>query len=488
MVILDITRERGLVCAQAPATRTLLDILQATVERHGERIAIEAQDGQLSYAELWRAAWKLAEDLRAEGIGAGDRVAVRLPGGSSQLYLGIIAVLCAGAAYVPIDAEDPPARIEAICEQAEVCGVLEEGLRLRRLGPCGAGGEASVCDDAWVIFTSGSSGLPKGVAVSHRSAAAFVDAEARLWNVDPTDRVLAGLSVAFDASCEEMWLAWGNGAALVCAPRALMRSGVDLGPWLAERAITVISTVPTLAAMWEQSVLRGVRLLILGGEACPPELGWRLAQGREVWNTYGPTEATVVSTAARVRPQENITIGWPLAGWEVAVVDSAGEPVAFGEPGELVIAGVGLGRYLDSQLDEQCYGALPALGWERAYRSGDIVRETLEGLEFVGREDHQVKLGGRRLELGEVEAQLGAVAGVRAAAAVLQSTAGGNKILVGYVVGDVNASHVRAQVAEQLPDGLAPLVVVLDAHAQGHLRQGRPQGAPVASRGFRGRH
>ncbi|MGH2832605.1 MAG: Pls/PosA family non-ribosomal peptide synthetase [Solirubrobacteraceae bacterium] len=463
MVILDLTRERGLVCANPPTARTLLDILQATVERHGKRIAIEAQDRQLSYDELWRAAWELAEDLRAQGIGAGDRVAVCLPSGSSQLYLGILAVLCAGAAYVPIDAEDPPARAAVICEQAEVCGVLEDGLSLRRLGPSGAGGEANVEDDAWVIFTSGSSGLPKGVAVSHRSAAAFVDAEALLWNVEPCDRVLAGLSVAFDASCEEMWLAWANGATLVCAPRALVRSGVDLGPWLAERAITVISTVPTLAAMWEQSALAGVRLLILGGEACPAELGWRLAAEREVWNTYGPTEATVVSTAARVCPQEPITIGWPLAGWDVAVVDSAGEPVAFGEPGELVIAGVGLGRYLDPELDGDRYGALPSLGWERAYRSGDIVRETIDGLEFVGRRDDQVKIGGRRLELGEVQAQLLAVPGVRAAAAVARSTAANNRVLVGYVVGEVEPDHVRAQVAEQLPDGLTPLVIALEA-------------------------
>ncbi len=158
-----------------------------------------------------------------------------------------------------------------------------------------------------------------------------------------------------------------------------------------------------------------------------------------------------------------MTIGWPLAGWDVAVLDERERPVAFGEPGELVIGGVGLGRYLDPVLDAERYAGLPALGWERAYRSGDIVRETIEGLDFIGRRDDQVKLGGRRLELGEVEAQLLAVTGVRAAAAALQSTAGANRILVGYVVGEVDPAHVRTQVVEWLPDGLAPLVVVLDA-------------------------
>ena len=111
--------------------------------------------------------------------------------------------------------------------------------------------------------------------------------------------MLAGLSVAFDASCEEMWLAWRYGACLVPAPRALVRSGMDLGPWLVARDITVVSTVPTLASLWPAEALEAVRLLIFGGEACPPELAERLAvEGREVWNTYGPTEATVVASAA----------------------------------------------------------------------------------------------------------------------------------------------------------------------------------------------
>ncbi|HEV7937268.1 MAG TPA: Pls/PosA family non-ribosomal peptide synthetase [Solirubrobacteraceae bacterium] len=447
----------------APAARTLYDVFAATVELHGPRTAIDAQDASLTYDELARAVQALADSLREQGVGPGDRVGVHLQSGSSQLYVAILGVLCAGAAYIPVDADDPPARTAGIWKHAGVCGVLEEGLRLQGIGPArGAAYEPSADDDAWIIFTSGSTGRPKGVAVSHRSAVAFVQAEKRLWSVHPEDRVLGGLSVAFDASCEEMWLAWANGAALVPAPRALVRSGVDVGPWLAQREISVISTVPTLAAMWDEHTLAGVRLLILGGEACSSELGWRLADGCEVWNTYGPTEATVVSTAARILPGKPVTIGWPLEGWKIAVVDESGRSVPVGEPGELVIGGVGLGRYLDQTLDAERYAGLPVLGWERAYRSGDIVRDTAEGLQFIGRRDHQVKLAGRRLELGEVEAQLSAVAGVRAAAAAVQSTAAHNKVLVGYVVGEVNPAHVRAAVAELLPDGLAPVVVVLE--------------------------
>src|SRR5436309_2211806 len=174
---------------------------------------------------------------------------------------------------------------------------------------------------------------------AHGDEAALADEPDALG---PGDRVLAGLSVGFDASCEEMWLAWRSGACLVPAPRSLVRSGMDLGPWLIAQDITVVSTVPTLAALWPADALDQVRLLIFGGEACPPELAERLAvDGREVWNTYGPTEATVVACAARLDGGGPISIGLPLPGWNLAVVDADGRPVEYGEVGELVTGGLG---------------------------------------------------------------------------------------------------------------------------------------------------
>src|SRR6185437_11523272 len=144
--------------------------------------------------------------------------------------------------------------------------------------------------------------------------------------------------------------------------------------------------------------------LILGGEACPPELGVRYAQeGRELWNTYGPTEATVVACAAQLTGEAPVRIGLPLDGWDMVVVGPDGLPVAEGESGELIIGGVGLARYLDPEKDAEKYAPMPTLGWERAYRSGDIVVNDSAGILFGGRADDQIKLGGRRIELGEID-------------------------------------------------------------------------------------
>ncbi len=396
----------------SPPARTLVDIFTSSVARWPAQVALDDGARRCTYRQLYGEARQLATRLEAAGARRGDRVGVRVPSGTADLYIAIIGTLLAGAAYVPVDFADPAARAEQVWADADVCAVIGPGLSLTDRRP-GGGPKGSLrpADDCWLIFTSGSTGRPKGVAVSHRAAAAFVDAEATLWDVYSNDRVLAGLSVGFDASCEEMWLAWSNGAALVPCPRSVVQSGVDLGPWLVERGITVVSTVPTLASMWDEDAVARVRLLILGGEACSPELGWRLARGREVWNTYGPTEATVVSTAARIHPGERVTIGKPLPGWEVAVVDEHGCPVPQGEPGELVIAGVGLGRYIDPVLDARGYAGLPCLGWERAYRTGDMARQGAGGLEFLGRRDEQVKIGGRRIELAEIDAQLCAAPG-----------------------------------------------------------------------------
>ncbi|MFF0736534.1 Pls/PosA family non-ribosomal peptide synthetase [Streptomyces chartreusis] len=454
----------------AASPRTLVDVFDASVRSYPDEPALDDGTTSLTYRELAVEVERLRRALGAAGVGLGDRVGVRVPSGTNDLYVAILAVLAAGAAYVPVDAEDPDERAELVFGEADVRAVVGAGHELtvhsRSDVPAARPG---VGHDAWIIFTSGSTGKPKGVAVSHRSAAAFVDAEAALFlteePIGPGDRVMAGLSVAFDASCEEMWLAWRYGACLVPVPRSQVRSGADLGPWLVEQEITVVSTVPTLAALWEPETLNDVRLLIFGGEACPPELTQRLVtEGREVWNTYGPTEATVVACAALMSGEEPIRIGLPLNGWELAVVDEAGEPVPMGASGQLVIGGVGLARYLDAEKDAEKYAPLQSLGWERAYRSGDLVKAEPEGLVFLGRADEQIKLGGRRIELGEVDAALQALPGVAGAAAAVRTARSGNQLLVGYVVTQDGWDQATAveKLRAELPAALVPLLAPVD--------------------------
>ena len=461
--------------SQAHPSRTLVNILDETIAAHSGALAIDDGTVRLTYQALGTKMQAIARRLRDMDIGPGDRVGIRVQSGSSDLYLAILGVLASGAAYVPVDADEPDERAETVWSEAGVCVIIGDRLEilpLPRVPKRAAKQAPRPEDDAWIIFTSGSTGKPKGVAISHRSAAAWADAEAGLFcserPLGPGDRILAGLSVAFDASCEEMWLAWRSGACLVPAPRTIVRSGEDLGPWLGQRQITAVSTVPTLAALWPADTLERVRLLIFGGEACPTELMAALASAdREVWNTYGPTEATVIACGSRYDGAQPVRIGLPLPGWELAVVDGAGEPVKWGEEGELIIGGVGLGRYLDAEKDAEKYAPMPSLGWPRAYRSGDLVLADPDGLVFRGRADDQVKLAGRRVELGEIDEALTRLPGVAAAASVVQTTQSGNKVLVGYVVpaaeGAINLADARSRLQDTLPAQLVPALGVLEA-------------------------
>ncbi len=450
----------------APDPRTLVDIFQSTVDEYPDDPAIDNGADVLTYLEFYESAEELATALNGLGVGPGDRVGVRIKSGTVDLYIAIMGVLLSGGCYVPVDADDPDERARMVFDEADVAAIIGNDLAVTTRGAKRAEVTAVVPepdDDAWVIFTSGSTGRPKGVAVSHRSAAGFVEAEARLYLQERPlgvgDRVMAGLSVGFDASCEEMWLAWRYGACLVPAPRSLVRSGMDLGPWLVANDVTVVSTVPTLLMLWPSEALANIRLLILGGEACPPEIGARYASpDREVWNTYGPTEATVVSCAARLTGEPPVRIGLPLDGWDLAVVDEGGSSVNPGETGELIIGGIGLARYLDLEKDAEKFAEMPTLGWSRAYRSGDLVRYDEEGLVFVGRADDQVKLGGRRIELGEVDSALLDLPGVTGAAAAVRRTKSDNQILVGYIVVDAafDAAIAMEQLRASMPAAMVP--------------------------------
>ena len=461
---------------------TLPQIFATTVQRFGGRPAVEEDGLRRTYAELEATANRIAHLLQSSGLGRGSLVGHWFPRGATA-YAVLLGILKAGAAYVPLDPDLPPARVRQVATECRMdlllapasagtgaglpCPVLDPMAPACDLGalpevpPALASGPE---DLAYVIFTSGSTGTPKGVPITHRSACSLVRAEQQLFKAAPEDRVFQGFSLAFDASVEELWLAWASGACLVAGTKALMQAGPDLGKRLAEAEVTVLSTVPTLLGILGDPI-PSLRLLILGGEACPATLvdrWWR--PGLRMVNTYGPTEATVISTWTDLLPGRPVTIGKALPNARVYVLDGHGRPRPIGVPGELHLSGGGLSAGYLGRPDLTAERFIPnpfADGpfTARLYRTGDRVRFNAEGdLEFLGRIDAQVKLRGFRIEPEEIEASLRLEPTVLAAAVTLWKQAGLER-LVAYVVPRPGSSPDEASLLRGLRERLPVYMV-----------------------------
>lgn len=426
-------------------------LFESSVRRFAQSVALECQSKRLSYEELEAKANQFAWFLRQLSIGTGDRVCLLLPK-TVDLYVAMLGILKAGAAYVPLDLSYPQERIRFI---AEDCGAAllvtnleqlqlsvlydlpklylnEVRQDIEKLSKKPVPAQAGPQDEAYVIYTSGTTGQPKGVSVSHGNASHFVLAEQLLFGVHGQDRCLQGASVAFDASVEEIWLAFNAGAALVAAGPEIMHAGPDMPKLLDELGITVLSAVPSLVAMIGKPVA-SIRLLILGGEALAAPLikPW-FSPERRIYNTYGPTETTVVATLSHCQPAEKINIGKPLANYTAYVLDEAGNLLEKGKEGELAIGGLGVSNgYLNRQeLTAQkfipnCLTSVTGDASPKLYLTGDWVRiNEQDDIEYLGRIDSQVKIRGFRVELGEIESLLLALPGVLSAAAILRDGIG----------------------------------------------------------------
>ena len=469
------------------------DVLQTYFESQvcwgPDRIAVECSGETLSYARLNGYANQIARTLRRRGVRTGDLVGIYLEK-SVRLFAAILGVLKAGAAYVPIDPKLPLDRIRDIVADSGARILVTEGalaeaiadsvstafLRLdrdkREIGtwlpvnvpPTDIGlTPKHLC---YVIYTSGSTGRPKGVMVEHRNAATFLSTLKPVYGISATDRIYQGFSVGFDASVEEIWAALSLGGTLVVPSEALTRSPMDVAEFIKANRVTYFSTVPTFLSMIDRD-LPTVRILVLGGEVCTPELVARWAKpDRRVLNTYGPTETTVVATWAECHSGEPVTIGHALPGYETLVLDQDMRPVAPGQVGELYIGGPAVARgYMNQpELTAQRFLANPLLpcdsSHQRVYRTHDLVRLTENGaLQFLGRIDGQVKIRGFRVELSEIEAVLMEQPTIRAAA-VKVVDAGAGRELAAYVVLEESTLLNRATIAHllrrRLPEYMVP--------------------------------
>jgi non-ribosomal peptide synthetase-like protein len=411
------------------------------VHQDGGGLAVDGPATRLTYAELDKRANKLARFLvRQQGVRPGDRIGL-LFDEAADGYVGMLAVLKAGAVYVPLDSGFPPGRLSYIISDASVRTVLTSS-RLRGLI---AGAQAVCLDEAadriasesderiepaettettddlcYVIYTSGTTGRPKGVAVSHASICNFVRVAADTYGITGEDRVYQGLTISFDFAVEEIWVPWMAGATLVPKPRGGNLLGPELSGFLRDQRVSALCCVPTLLATLDED-LPELTFLLVSGEACPRELAERWHRpDRRFLNVYGPTEATVSATWTRLRPGCPVTIGVPLPTYSVVILDPDGERVMpTGEKGEIGIAGIGLATGYLNLPDRTArafvpdFVGMPDNPSGRIYRTGDLGRVDETGeIEHLGRIDSQVKVRGYRIELAEIEAVLSEADGI----------------------------------------------------------------------------
>jgi len=496
----------------------------------------------MTYGELERQANRLAHHLRDLGVGPEVRVALCLER-SPAMIVSLLAILKAGGAYVPLDPSYPRERLDYLLADTAAPVLVTEQRRLAAFGEQALARVRAVCLDAdrariaahadagpevavaaaglaYVIYTSGSTGRPKGVMVPHGALANLTAAARAAYSLGPADRVLQFASISFDTSAEEIYPCLTAGGTLVLRSDEMLRSSADFLAGCRTRQITLLD-LPTAywhalvadlskgadagadagtgaAAVWPPTLGQ----VIIGGERALPErsAAWARQLGTQVrlWNTYGPTEATVVATLHELAPASagsggsgssggaagpgameslrEVPIGRPLAGARAYVLDVRLEPAAVGVPGELCVGGAGVARgYLgrpeltaERFLPDPFAAAAGAAG-ARLYRTGDLVRWLPSGeLEFLGRTDRQVKVRGFRVELGEIEAALAEHPAVREAAVLAREDRPGERRLVAYVAPhpgqDAALGELRAFLERRLPEHMVPVAfVTLDA-------------------------
>jgi amino acid adenylation domain-containing protein len=487
---------------------TLSELFAIQARRTPDAIAAVDDQSALTYRELETAVNGLAIRLHEEGIRAGSLVAV-CADRSCAMLAGLLAVLRAGAAYLPLDPEHPADRLEFVLSDSRADLLLTTAamrgrlparrtLVLEELLP--VPGEAqdwpSPDDLAYVIYTSGSTGRPKGVEIPHRALANLVQAMAERVGSRPDDAWLALTSLSFDISALELYLPLVTGGRVVLAADEAIKDGRKLVDLIRERSVSHVQATPSGWRMLLDAGFDAPGVTALaGGEALPASLARQIlsASGR-LFNVYGPTETTIWSTAAEITlPLEGVPIGAPLANTQVHVLDGRLGLLPAGVAGELYIGGCGvaLGYRHRPELTAERFVPDP-YGKGLLYRTGDKVRRRSDGqIEFIGRLDDQIKLRGHRIELGEIEAIMLEHRGVRHAAAVVRSDDRQEQRIVAYVVPMTGAEGLREHCARALPAYMIPAEFValpaLPLTANGKLdRAALPEPAsrpePVAPR------
>lgn len=469
-----------------PETRPIHELIFENAAQFPDHPAVYFHSRHLTYRELDRLSTQLAKKMTQAGVTAETMVAICLPK-SDTLIVGILAILKAGGAFVPVDIHYPADRIKHILTETR-CQILvsnpEFGPAIQMHKPDLKLIDASEIprnnqDDiklsvkisptnlAYVIFTSGSTGLPKGVMVEHHNLVNIIKSQVRTFQITRESRVLQMLSISFDAAVGEIFRALVAGATLFMAEQDDLLPGPDLILLLKKHRITAMAISPTaLGAMPEsENELPDLQTITVGGEACSQKIAKRWGKGRRLLNGYGPTETTIGATlAVNWDFSGKPPLGHPLPGVKTYVLDTHGRLAPVGTPGELFIGGIGVTRgYLNRpDLTAECFLPNPFSDrpTERIYKTGDLVRWLSTGqLDFLGRIDQQVKIRGFRIELGEIETALSEHPAIdHCIVSVHESDS--VKRLIAYMVSKTNSAidtaELRTFLKQKLPDYMIP--------------------------------
>ncbi|WP_141810367.1 amino acid adenylation domain-containing protein [Nocardia bhagyanarayanae] len=475
-------------------TRLLPDILTESARRNRSACAIASAGRTMTYGELDARSTRLARHLITLGCGPDTAVAIMLSR-SVESIVATWAVAKCGAAFVQLDPEYPPTRIDhIIADSGATVAITVDALRGRLpqaihgvvlddaaiLGACDAASGPITDDDrirplrpsniAYITYTSGSTGKPKGVQVTHTGLANLVADRAATYGIDTTSRVSYALSPSFDASLEQFLTCFASGATLVIVPPEVT-GGEPLARLLADERVTHLTLTPAMLATVDPRPATDLRVVVVGGDVCPPHVIERWTHSLSMYNEYGPTETTVTAVGARLRPGRAHTVGGPLRGVSAMVLDRTLQPVPKGSAGELYLAGPGLARGY-SRLPVETAARFVADPYgdagERMYRTGDIARWTGDdaemALELLGRSDFQVKIRGYRIEPGEIDAALTTHDDVDLSVTVPVRNNVGTTVLASYVVPvggrRIDPLELERFARDSLPPHLVPAVIL----------------------------
>jgi len=476
-----------------PAAHLVHELFEALAAAQPDVVALVSDTVTLTYGQLNGRANTLAARLTALGVGPDRRVAICVERGA-DMVIALLGVLKAGGAYVPLDPAYPPERLAYMLADSAPLALLTQGALAAHCAQMAPQLPLLVLDApdllaetaanprvpglspdhlAYVIYTSGSTGQPKGVMNRHGGLCNLATAQQALFGNGPGSRVLQFASFSFDASVWEMVMAICSGAALHLAAHEQLRPGEPLLQTLRARAITHVTLPSSALALWDDPAALQPMTLIVAGDACAPALAASWSTRHRFFNAYGPTETTVCATVYRCAPGHTgiLPIGTPIANTQVHLLDRHRQLAPLGAVGEICIGGAAVARgYLNREaLTAERFVADPFTPGARLYCTGDLGRWLPDGnLEFLGRNDYQVKLRGFRIELGEIEAALTACAGVRDALVVAREDQPGDQRLVAYLIADAGAApaagELRARLAQTLADYMLPAAfVILDA-------------------------